>query len=182
MTPSINESSYDIIDQKETLKDRIKIQSSDTFILFNSSYKEANQLRRVYLEKVPTVVIDEVVINDNTSVLNNDILSHRIGMCPFLTDPESDTFNLQVNGPCVVLTQDISDHMMKNIIIVRLEKNQRLDLKLKTKKDVGARHAKWQPIEHIFYQCISSTEFKFTITDMENRDIKTLIDLGLQHI
>ena len=46
----------------------------------------ANALRRIMLSEVPAMAIEDVVIIENSSVLNDEILAHRLGFIPIKTD------------------------------------------------------------------------------------------------
>jgi DNA-directed RNA polymerase I and III subunit RPAC1 len=48
----------------------------------------ANAVRRVLLAEVPTMAFESVWIVNNTSVIPDEVLAHRIGLVPILADPD----------------------------------------------------------------------------------------------
>eukprot|EP00878_Enallax_costatus_P028380 GHUV01030653.1.p1 GENE.GHUV01030653.1~~GHUV01030653.1.p1 ORF type:complete len:181 (+),score=61.63 GHUV01030653.1:293-835(+) len=47
----------------------------------------ANALRRILISEVPTVAIEHVFIVNNTSIIQDEVLSHRLGLIPLAIDP-----------------------------------------------------------------------------------------------
>lgn len=47
----------------------------------------ANALRRVMMSEIPTMAIEDVYIKNNTSVLPDETLAHRLGLIPINADP-----------------------------------------------------------------------------------------------
>jgi len=48
----------------------------------------ANALRRVLIAEVPGVAIEQVYFSNNTSVMADEVLAHRLGLVPIQFDPE----------------------------------------------------------------------------------------------
>ncbi|XP_031435300.1 DNA-directed RNA polymerases I and III subunit RPAC1 [Clupea harengus] len=74
----------------------------------------ANAFRRILLAEVPTMAVEKVFIYNNTSIIQDEILAHRLGLIPIKADPrlfeyrnagdeegtEIDTIQLQLTVKC----------------------------------------------------------------------------------
>jgi DNA-directed RNA polymerase subunit D len=133
----------------------------------------ANAIRRFCISEVPSMAIDDVVILENSSVLYDEILSHRLGMVPLKTDleryvlPEKcDCGNPLGCQKCrVLLVLDATAHdkprtvysgdlvsedreiapISASIPIVKLAQGQSVKLEAYARLGRGKEHAKWQP-------------------------------------
>lgn len=54
----------------------------------------ANAIRRTLIAEVPTVAIEHVYIWNNTSIIQDEVLSHRLGLVPLAIDPSRLTFKM----------------------------------------------------------------------------------------
>jgi len=139
------------------------------FTLSGASPAFANALRRAMISEVPTLAIDDVRIYDNTSALFDEMLAHRLGLIPIITDLAtysrketcacggagcpgcSVTYTLSVEGPKMVQSSDLIPQDPKavpvhdNVPIVKLIKGQKLVLEARAELNTGKEHAKWQP-------------------------------------
>jgi len=139
-----------------------------------------NSLRRIMVSEVPCMAIDEVVVLENSSMLHDEILAHRLGLIPLTTD--LDSYNLPEECSCkselgcnlcrVSLTLDVEakddvrtvysgDLVAENpnvrpvsekIPIAKLAPNQRLKLEAYARLGKGEKHAKWQPVSVCAYK------------------------------
>ncbi len=131
----------------------------------------ANALRRICLSGVPTFAIDDVVMIENSSVLADEGVSHRLAMLPLRTDlsrfvePSACDCHSELGcSRCRVLlmldsgnsdttrtitSQDLSseDEAVKpvnpNIPIVALAPGQKLKFEAYARLGRGSEHAKW---------------------------------------
>lgn len=47
----------------------------------------ANAFRRLMLSEVPSMAIEKVMIKSNTSIIQDEVLAHRLGLIPLKADP-----------------------------------------------------------------------------------------------
>jgi DNA-directed RNA polymerase I and III subunit RPAC1 len=47
----------------------------------------ANAFRRILISEVPTMAIEKVFVHNNTSLFQDEFLSHRLGLIPIKADP-----------------------------------------------------------------------------------------------
>jgi DNA-directed RNA polymerase alpha subunit len=52
----------------------------------------ANALRRIMIAEIPTMAIERVNMYDNTSIIQDEVLAHRLGLIPVQADPNQFKF------------------------------------------------------------------------------------------
>ena len=55
---------------------------SAEFVLSGTDASVANALRRIMIGEIPTIAIELVEVETNTTVLTDDFLAHRLGLVP----------------------------------------------------------------------------------------------------
>ena len=158
--------------EKTDLTTRLIIEGADTPFM--------NALRRIMLSEVPSMAIDEVVIIENSSMLHDEILAHRLGLIPLKTD--LDTYNLPEECPCksefgcnlcrvaltleaeatenttTVYSRDLQSEnpditpVSDKIPIAKLAPDQKMKLEAYARLGKGKDHAKWQPVSSCTYK------------------------------
>ena len=143
----------------------------------------ANALRRVCLNGVPVFAIDTVDIIENTSVLPDEGLAHRLGLIPLKTDlskyNESDKILLVLDSgeseeTRSVLSGELSSEdesvkpVSEKIPIVQLAPGQKIKVECYARLGRGTEHAKWN----------ASNISMLTDTDKDDEKILTVESTG----
>jgi DNA-directed RNA polymerase subunit D len=146
----------------------------------------ANALRRTMISELPCMAIDDLFIFDNSSVVNDEVLAHRIGLVPIKTD--LDNYVLPEDCECqselgcekcrVVLTLDVEAETdtrtvasgdfvsvdpnvtpaSPNIPLTKIAPGQAVRLEAYARLGQGKAHAKWQPVSEAVYQHVAEVE------------------------
>jgi DNA-directed RNA polymerase subunit D len=112
----------------------------------------ANSIRRSVSE-VPTLAIDEVEIYKNDSALYDEVLSHRLGLVPLVTEKSMSSktkidLKLVKDGPCTVYSGDLkggADVVEDNIPLTILGEGHKIELVATAILGKGSEHAKFVP-------------------------------------
>ncbi|KAG2161829.1 DNA-directed RNA polymerases I and III 40 kDa polypeptide [Aureobasidium pullulans] len=73
----------------ESFKQKLQVnfhkndQYDSVFSLVGIDASVANAYRRIMLSEIPTVAIEDVFVYDNTSIIQDEVLCHRLGLIPF---------------------------------------------------------------------------------------------------
>jgi len=152
-----------------------KEQGKLSFILKDSDHVYANTLRRLMIDEVPTMAIEDIEFSKNNSILYDEMVAHRLGLLPLKTDLKS--YNMPDKCKCEgkgcnrchlkmvlkaskignVYASEIKskDPAVKpvygNMPIVKLLKGQSLELEATAVLGKGRQHMKWNPC-HVYYK------------------------------
>lgn len=157
--------------------DSIKILEKDdnrVVLEFNDIPRQyVNALRRLSISEVPTFAIDDVVMLENSSVMHDEAVAHRLGLVPLRTDlgrfvlpdfceckstlgcakcrvllvldSEANDKTKVVTSAELVSEDDTVKPISKEIPIIVLAPGQKLKFEAYARLGLGKDHAKWQP-------------------------------------
>jgi len=143
----------------------------------------ANTLRRTMVAEVPIMTIEDIFYFDNSSLVPDEILAHRLGLTPLTTDldnyvlPEDCDCEAELGCPkCrAVLTMDVeADEEIKTVYsgdlvpddpktapasagipLAKLAPKQAIRFEAYAQLGQGKTHIKWSPTSMCVYQNVS---------------------------
>lgn len=171
----------------------------------------ANAIRRVAISQVPTMAIDDVVILENSSVMFDELVAHRLGLIPLKTD--LDRYNMPEDCDCknalgcpkcrvlLVLDAEAIDRVRTvtsgdlisedpeskpvndNIPIVKLAPGQKIKLEAYARLGRGSEHAKWQPTSaSVLTETAKPDEFELYIESVGSLSAPEVLIRAIQKI
>lgn len=140
-----------------------------SFLIKGGSDVFANTIRRLIVEEVPTLAVEDLEIKDNNSALYDEMLGLRLGLIPIKTDLKS--YNLKEKCKCggegcaqcelkITLKSNKKGYVYageaesadpkcnfvyEKMIVVKLLSKQKVDLTMTAVLGQGKNHIKWAP-------------------------------------
>eukprot|EP00466_Bigelowiella_natans_P003416 jgi/Bigna1/57647/fgenesh1_pm.23_\ len=109
----------------------------------------ANALRRIMLSEVPTMAIENVYIYQNTSIMQDEVLAHRLGLIPIAAEPRMFSY-----------VNEAKDKEMNETNTLVFTLGQKIEAELLAEKGIGKEHAKWSPVCTASYRLLPEIEIK----------------------
>jgi|SRR3989344_1151132 len=149
----VKKSEVDFMDIKilDTKENQVK------FLVKGTNPAFANALRRTMMAGLNILAVEDVHFYQNTSVMFDEMLAHRLAMIPLKMDSkkykagEKVKLVLEKEGPCTVYSKDIKstdptiEPAFGNIPITELAEGQSLKLEMDAIAGRGTTHSKYQP-------------------------------------
>jgi len=139
-----------------------------------------NGVRRAIMNSVPVFAVEDVRIYENSSVMFDEMLAHRLGMLPLKTDlkaykaGEKVIMMLEKEGPATVYSRDVQstdpkvEVVDKHIPLVKLAKGQKVKIEMDAVMGFGKEHVKWQP-GIVGYSQLAKVSFDMKHIDNPNK-------------
>ena len=171
----------------------------------------ANALRRICLNGVPIFAIDTVEILENTSIMPDEALAHRLGLIPLKTDSKdiiiSDGENNEIDSR-VILTLDSEEISVENngesrtvfsnelkgqddvvkpisdkIPIVTLAPGQKIKFQAYARLGRGTEHAKWNSANtSVLTETKNKDEHVLTVESTGSLDAKNIVLIAMDEL
>jgi len=140
-----------------------------SFLLKGSNEVFANTIRRLIIEEVPTLAVEEVEVKDNNSALHDEMVALRLGLTPIKTDlksyrlPKNQDEITEKSASCTLQLKLKSNKKgyvyageaesadpkctfaYEKMPIVKLLSKQKVDLVMTAVMGQGKDHTKWTP-------------------------------------
>ncbi|XP_077351351.1 DNA-directed RNA polymerases I and III subunit RPAC1 isoform X2 [Festucalex cinctus] len=124
----------------------------------------ANAFRRILLAEVPTMAIERVLIYNNTSIIQDEVLAQRLGLIPIKADPflfeyrsivySRDIKWVPIGNQADVFADSSLGPVHDDILIALLRPGQELDIVMHCVKGIGKDHAKFSPVATASYRLL----------------------------
>ncbi|XP_033469100.1 DNA-directed RNA polymerases I and III subunit RPAC1 isoform X3 [Epinephelus lanceolatus] len=124
----------------------------------------ANAFRRILLAEVPAMAVEKVFIYNNTSIVQDEVLAHRLGLIPIKADPRLFEYRntvysrdikwVPIGNQADVFADSIIGPVHDDILIAQLRPGQELDIIMHCVKGIGKDHAKFSPVATASYRLL----------------------------
>jgi DNA-directed RNA polymerase subunit D len=153
------------------------------FILQGCDAAFVNALRRAIITEVPTMAIEDIFYFDNSSVIPDEVLAHRIGLIPLKTDldnyllPEQCNCKAELGCPKCRVTLNLNVEsgdeirsvysseinsvdqnivpVSPKILLAKLAPHQAIKFEAYAQLNKGRLHSKFSPVSMAIYQHIA---------------------------
>ncbi|AWP14492.1 DNA-directed RNA polymerases I and III subunit RPAC1 [Scophthalmus maximus] len=127
-------------------------ESSMEFDMVGIDAAIANAFRRILLAEVPTMAIEKVFIYNNTSIVQDEVLAHRLGLIPIKADPRLFEYRNTVSGDETVEEEGSEIDTIQLQLKIKCSRNPRASKDSSDPRELYLNHMvyskdiKWVPI------------------------------------
>ena len=171
----------------------------------------ANALRRICLNGVPIFAIDTIEVLENTSIMPDEALAHRLGLIPLKTDSKDIVISEEATDESdsrVMLTLDSEENDLEDksetrtvfsnelkgeesgvrpisdkIPIVTLAPGQKIKFQAYARLGRGTEHAKWNSANtSVLTETKNKNEHILTVESTGSLDPKSIVLVGIDEL
>ena len=172
----------------------------------------ANALRRICLNGVPIFAIDTIEVLENTSIMPDEAIAHRLGLIPLKTDSKDIVIleeEIDESNSRVILTLDSDESKNENnddetrtvfsdelkgensgvkpvsdkIPIVTLAPGQKIKFQAYARLGRGTEHAKWNSANtSVLTETNDKDEHILTVESTGSLDAKNIVLIGMDEL
>jgi len=171
----------------------------------------ANALRRICLNGVPIFAIDTIEVLENTSIMPDEAIAHRLGLIPLKTDSKDITISeeeIDESNSRVMLTLDSEENDVEDkngtrtvfsnelkgedsgvkpisdkIPIVTLAPGQKIKFQAYARLGRGTEHAKWNSANtSVLTETKNKDEHILTVESTGSLDAKNIVLIGMDEL
>jgi DNA-directed RNA polymerase subunit D len=163
----------------------------------------ANALRRIVISEIPSMAVESVTYDENSSILNDEVLSLRLGLMPLTTDLKTYnsveectckgkgcakcmvTLTLEAKGPGVVYSGQMKSTdpeimpVHDNIPLAKLTEEQEIRFEAKAELGIGKKHMKWQA-GLASYELKEDGSYDFFIETFNQHELNDIVDIAFK--
>jgi DNA-directed RNA polymerase subunit D len=164
-----------------------------------------NSFRRTIVAAISIMAIEKVMFYNNSSIMNDESLAHRIGLVPLTTDLKTYTIptecnckgegcarctcklTLDVKGPRTVYSGDMkpTDENVKpvydKIPLIKISKDQEVKFEAEARLGLGRDHVKWQP-GMAAYEIKDKNSFHVIVESYGSLPVEELIKTAFEEV
>lgn len=194
------------INNKKSLLNEIKFDiktHSANFLeidILNVPVSIVNSIRRILMTEIPTMALENISLYNNTGVIVDEMLCHRLGLIPCFLNPDKYTeedeveYSLNVKNETKEVLNVLSDDFIleskineneknnflkKNVLLTKLAPGQEIQLKAFATKNIGKEHTKWSPVSPAVYRYHPKIILKKDFYDEEAEKLKEYFSEGV---
>ena len=171
----------------------------------------ANALRRICLNGVPIFAIDTIEVLENTSIMPDEAIAHRLGLIPLKTDSKDIVISEEATDESdsrVMLTLDSEENDVEDkngtrtvfsnelkgedsgvkpisdkIPIVTLAPGQKIKFQAYARLGRGTEHAKWNSANtSVLTETKNKDEHILTVESTGSLDAKNIVLIGMDEL